>query len=117
MLQAKNIATVIRIDNKYCSTNLPYAETIIGSKEIEVSLAGVSAGASAIAIILEEFYKLKKVLLVAPADSVNKENVVRGLRNYAREIYLVAGADDEIGTGEIAKFCFDESNSATKKTT
>lgn len=122
LIQSKEIATVIRLDNKYCCMmHFPYcelminklayviehvyenAERIAGRKDIELCLAGVSAGASAIATILYEFPGIKRVLFVSPAESAGWENIARGLRNYTGEVYLAAGEKDEIKAFDIAR--------------
>jgi hypothetical protein len=134
LIQSKNIATVIRLDNKYCcAVNLPYcelminklaqvieyvfdnAEKIAGHKEIEIYLSGASAGAGAIATILDEFPMIKKVLFIAPAPSVGLENIKRGLKSYRGELYLTAGEDDEINAVDTAQLCYDTCELALKK--
>lgn len=134
LIQSENIATVVRIDNKYCyNAVLPYcelminkiaqvieyvcdnAEEIAGYKEIEMYLSGVSAGAGAIAAILEEFPKIKRVLFVAPAGNDGMENISRGLKNYKGEIYLTAGENDEIKTADTALLYYNVCKNALKK--
>jgi hypothetical protein len=134
LIQSKNIATVVRLDNKYlCLPQLPYCEAMInklayaieyihdnaerisGRKEIDIYLAGVSAGASAVATILQEFPHVKKVLFIAPASSVGWENIKRGLRGYTGEVYLTAGQNDEIEAFDIARVYHDTCEVAIKK--
>ena len=133
LLQSNNIAFVVRIDNRYCCGKLPYVEMMIvklafiieniyenakeyfGHDNIELCLAGVSAGAGAIATILDEFRDIKKVLLIAPADGVGIDNMRRGLKNYSGELYLIAGQEDEIEAGEVAQYLFENSEAAAKR--
>lgn len=134
LIQSKRIATVIRLDNKYCyMERLPYCESMInklayviehilknaeritGQEKIELYLAGVSAGASAIATILHEFSSVKKVLFIAPAESAGLENISRGLKRYEGEVYLTAGEKDEIKAFDIARFYHSACKMAVKK--
>jgi len=134
LIRSRNIATVVRLDNGYCTVaRLPYqeamivklahviehlhenAERMVGCKEISIYLAGVSAGASALAAVLADFPQVKKVLLVAPADSAGWENMERGLRSYAGEVYLTAGDADEIRAFDTARLCHEACQSAAKK--
>jgi alpha-beta hydrolase superfamily lysophospholipase len=132
-LSGNGIANVIRLDNKYCIDKLPYVEMIIaklafvieqilnypikysGRDKIELYLAGVSAGAGAVATLLSEFPEIKKALLIAPHDSVGLENILRGVKNYTGEIFLLAGENDEIGTHEKANLLFEQSAKARKQ--
>ena len=134
LIQSKNIASVVRLDNKYCySGDLPYvelmvnriaqvieyiynnSEEILGRKEIELYLSGVSAGASAVATILGEFPNIKKVLFIAPAQNAGMENIIRGLSSYKGELYLTAGEDDEIKSADTASLYYHACNNALKK--
>ncbi len=134
LIRSRNIATVVRMDNRYCPVaRLPYQESMIVRlahviehiydnaerialrKEVGLYLAGVSAGASSVAAVLDDFPLVKKVLLVAPADSAGRENMERGLRNYRGELFLAAGEDDEIGALDTARFCHDISGFAMRK--
>lgn len=133
LLQQKNIATVIRLDNKYYSDKLPYvdimlvklshviehayehAEEIAGVPEIELYLAGVSAGAGAVATLLFEFKVVKKTLLIAPADTVGTDNISRGLKDYRGELYISAGENDEIGAAGTSKLFYGAARQAKRR--
>ena len=134
LVKSQNIATVVRLDNKYCCLDgSPYcelmidkiakvieyvnnnAEKITGHSEVDIYLAGVSAGAGAIATVVGEFPEIKKVLFIAPAESVGKENITRGLKNYTGELYLVAGENDEIRTFDSARIYYEACKNSSKK--
>jgi hypothetical protein len=133
MIQSRNIANVIRLDNQYCIDGLPYVEMMIskiahmidhvynnsfelvGIKRPEICLSGISAGAGAIAVVLEEFPFIKKVLFISPAESVGREIIVRGLKKYQGELYLTAGDNDEIGADKIAAYFHDSCATANHK--
>ena len=134
LIKSKNIATVIQLDNKHCcSKNSTYGDLMIdkiaqiiqyvddnskkiaGHDEVDFYLAGVSAGAGAIATVLGEFPKIKKALFIAPAESVGLENITKGLEHYEGELYLTAGEDDEIETFKSAKIYHDLCQKTSKK--
>lgn len=132
-LSSQNVATVIRLDNEYCLDFLPYVEMMIlklssaiehivnnseriaGRKKIDLCLAGVSAGAGAIATVFSDFPEIKKALLIAPYDSVGLDNIERGLKNYRGELYLIAGEQDQINAHELAKRFYETSCYANKR--
>jgi len=134
LIKSKNIATVIQLDNKYCfSGNSTYSDLMIdkiaqiiqyiddnskkitGHDEIDFYLAGVSAGAGAIATVLGEFPKIKKALFIAPAESVGLENIAKGLEHYEGELYLTAGENDEIETFNSAKTYYNLCKKTSRK--
>jgi hypothetical protein len=120
-LANESVANVVRIDNLYCLDFLPYVEMMIlklsyvidhvlenserlfGHQEIELCVAGISAGAGACATILADYPFIKKVLLIAPYISVGRKNIERGLKRYQGKLYFIAGLEDQIFTHELAK--------------
>lgn len=134
LIRSKNIATVIQLDNKYYpSDNSTYSDLMIdkiaqiiqyvddnskkitGHNEIDFYLAGISAGAGAIATVLGEFPRIKKALFIAPAENVGLENIAKGLEHYEGELYLTAGEDDEIETFKSAKTYYDLCQKTSRK--
>jgi len=75
---------------------LEHAEEICGNPRPFLYLMGHSAGASAIGAIASEYSQLKKMLLLAPSLDAGKEEIRKGLENYAGEMYVVIGMDDKV---------------------
>ena len=61
----------------------------------ELCLVGFSVGAGAIAAVASEAGAVK-ILLMSPATDVGVDKIKTGLSAYTGELYVVAGADDEV---------------------
>ncbi len=72
---------------KLCATDKP-----------AIYLVGSSAGAAVVAAFAHTDPRVKKILLIAPVAAHHKE-VHEGLFRYAGEIYVLAGAKDEVAAG------------------
>ena len=75
---------------EHCLTN---AESLCGTKEPEVNLAGFSAGGSVAVAVAPLFRQVTKILLVSAYDSVGWF-FLHGLRHFAGEVYVAYAEDD-----------------------
>ena len=76
---------------EHCLKN---AEQLCGAKELEICLAGFSAGGSAVVAVAPLFPGIKKVLLVSAYDSVDWF-FLSGVRRYTGEVYVAYGEQDQ----------------------
>ncbi|MFC1768836.1 hypothetical protein ACFLZX_03660 [Nanoarchaeota archaeon] len=72
------------------------ADHIAGKSDPDVYLMGVSGGAGAIGAVAYECPLVKKVLMIAPAESAGREDILRGLEQFTGELYITAGENDEL---------------------
>jgi len=80
---------------EHCLTN---AESLCGTKEPEVFLAGFSAGGSVAVAVAPLFRQVKKILLVSAYDSVGWF-FLHGLRHYTGEMYVAYAEGDDPAVG------------------
>ncbi len=85
---------------------LDHAGAICGDARPELCLMGFSAGAGAVAALASEFQP-KRMLLVAPSGDVGPQHIIGGLKDYAGELLLMVGEEDEV-VGRDAACLFDE---------
>jgi len=78
------------------------AQSICGSDEPELFLAGHSAGASASATVAFEYPCISKMLLIAPSADIDPDIIRRGLSNYSGELYITLGEKDYVISPEVA---------------
>jgi dienelactone hydrolase len=83
-----------------------HAGAICGVDRPELCLMGFSAGAGAVAALASEFQP-KRMLLVAPSGDVGPGRIIGGLKDYAGELLLMVGEEDEV-VGRDAACLFDE---------
>jgi alpha/beta superfamily hydrolase len=122
-LQAEGVAAVLRVANPPCGYYgdgqvavdrlaravdyaLAHARAMCGHARPELCLLGFSAGAGAVAA-LAGTYQPKRLLLVAPSGDVGPRRIVAGLRDYADQLVLLVGEQDEV-VGRDAACLFDE---------
>lgn len=72
------------------------AEEISGVTKPEILLMGFSAGASAIAAIAYNYGRVSRMLLMAPSGDMGIEAVTEGLRQFAGEVFIVIGREDDV---------------------
>lgn len=75
---------------------LARAQEICGAASPEVLLVGWSAGASAIAAQAADLPQVEGALLFAPSGDAGEADLIAGLERYAGDLFVVAGADDEV---------------------
>ena len=85
----ENLRSVVR----YCLTE---AEEICGSKEPQIGLMGTSAGGAAVLAVAHEFPQVDKVLALNASGDARREDIERGLRAFRGDLYIAAGAEDEL---------------------
>ncbi len=122
-LQAEGVAAVLRLANPPCGYYgdgqvavdrlaraidyaLAHARALCGHRRPELCLLGFSAGAGAVAA-LAAAYQPKRLLLVAPSGDVGPRRIVAGLNEYAGQLVLLVGEQDEV-VGRDAACLFDE---------
>jgi alpha/beta superfamily hydrolase len=122
-LQAEGVAAVLRLANPPCGYYgdgqvavdrlaraidyaLAHARAMCGHRRPELCLLGFSAGAGAVAA-LAGAYQPKKLLLVAPSGDVGPRRIVAGLTEYAGQLVILVGEQDEV-VGRDAACLFDE---------
>jgi alpha/beta superfamily hydrolase len=122
-LQAEGVAAVLRLANPPCGYYgdgqvavdrlaraidyaLAHARVMCGHRRPELCLLGFSAGAGAVAA-LAGAYQPKRLLLVAPSGDVGPRRIVAGLREYAGQLVILVGEQDEV-VGRDAACLFDE---------
>ena len=129
-LQAERVAAVLRLANPPCGYYgdgqvaidrlaraidyaLTHARALCGHRRPELCLLGFSAGAGAVAA-LAGAYQPKRLLLVAPSGDVGPRRIVTGLKEYAGQLVLLVGEQDEV-VGRDAACLFDEISPAAPK--
>jgi alpha/beta superfamily hydrolase len=122
-LQAEGVAAVLRLANPPCGYYgdgqvavdrlaraidyaLAHARAMCGHRRPELCLLGFSAGAGAVAA-LAGAYQPKRLLLVAPSGDVGPRRIIAGLRDYAGQLVILVGEQDEV-VGRDAACLFDE---------
>lgn len=96
---SKSIQNDLRAVVGYAIEN---SKDICGAKVPVIYLMGFSAGASAIAAVAYEFTQVRKILLISPSGDAGKEDITRGLAEFAGEVYIVAGENDDVVGPETA---------------
>ncbi len=72
------------------------AESIGGSEDPDIYLAGFSAEASISVAVAYEFPQVTKMLLIAPSADVGVEDLKKGLSLFKGELYITLGENDHI---------------------
>jgi alpha/beta superfamily hydrolase len=128
-LQAEGVAAVFRVANPPCGYYgdgqvavdrlvraidyaLAHARALCGQRCPELCLLGFSAGAGAVAA-LAGTYQPKRLLLVAPSGDVGPRRIIAGLKEYAGQLVLLVGEQDEV-VGRDAACLFDEISPAAR---
>ncbi len=73
---------------------------ICGAQKPEVLLMGTSAGGGAVAAVASDYEAVTRMLLMAPGNNIGSKAVENGLRDFAGEVFIVIGADDDVVGGE-----------------
>lgn len=114
----QGLASVLRTGNPYvgrwdtCLRNmlnyaLEHSKEICGSDKPEIYLMGFSAGAGAISQLAWEYPEVTKILLLAPAIGVGEKEVIKGLKEFKGEVYIVIGDSDEAVKPEAGQMFYD----------
>lgn len=107
-LVKKKIGAVVRIPNYYhlefdwdvnlkatIEFVLKNALEICGTNNPEIYLMGMSAGATAIALIASEHPEVKKILLLEPASIFLTDLEISAMQNFKGEVTIVVGTEIE----------------------
>lgn len=126
-MQSQGLGAVVRTGNDFTgfradvnlNAALEYAKEhaveICGEPEPEILLMGFSAGASAIAARAHYHSQVSKILLGAPATSMDNISVRDGIAKFNGEVYIIIGdSDDNVGT-QSGQIIFDWATSASHK--
>jgi alpha/beta superfamily hydrolase len=128
-LQAEGVAAVLRVANPPCGYYgdgqvavdrlaraidyaLAHAQALCGQRCPELCLLGFSAGAGAVAA-LAGAYQPKRMLLIAPSGDVGSRRIIAGLKDYAGQLVLLVGEQDEV-VGRDAACLFEEISPAAR---
>jgi len=112
-LQDRQLAPTVRVNNPFirgvdypsvlCDNLrfvidyvLEHAEQICGRSDPSLYLMGHSAGASAIGAVAGEYPQVVKLLLLSPSLDAGKEEIRRGLADYAGSLHIVVGMEDNV---------------------
>src|SRR5262249_15384275 len=128
-LRSEGVAAVLRIANPPCGYYgdgqvavdrlarvldyaLAHAQALCGQRCPELCLLGFSAGAGAVAALAGD-YPPQPLLLIAPSGDVGPRRIIAGLKEYAGQLVLLVGEQDEV-VGRDAACLFDEISPAAR---
>jgi hypothetical protein len=95
---------------------LANAGSICSTREPDLYLMGISAGAGAIAVVAAEYRQIKKVLLLAPSVDAGKAAIEEAFGKFRGEAYIAVGEYDECVGKEAGDYFLGLATAASKKT-
>lgn len=91
---------------KMIDYTLENAEAISGAPLPEILLIGTSAGGGAAAVVARDYEAVARILLMAPGAIVGERTVRESLGQFAGEVFIVIGREDENVLVESGEFFY-----------